>query len=228
MNEVSVNSNPTSWSDKTVKGIRVSSLNVRSLRKHIEDVRLDNVLQQSDIICLQETWLEEEILELKGYLSYFNSQGRGKGTVVYIKEGEPNIIQNKHHVQMVTSLYLQITKLSTNTLDIINIYRSQEESFNSMKRHLQNLINIKKNTLIIGDFNFCYLEKNNKLRNYLDELGFRQLVSSATHINGGLLDQVYIRQVEGIKGAMVEQMSNYYSDHDTITVHIQQEEQEEE
>ena len=78
MNEVSVNSNPTSWSDKTVKGIRVSSLNVRSLRKHIEDVRLDNVLQQSDIICLQETWLEEEILELKGYLSYFNSQDRGK------------------------------------------------------------------------------------------------------------------------------------------------------
>ena len=126
---------------------------------------------------------------------------------------------------MVTSLYLQMTKLSTNTLDIINIYRSQEESFNSTKRHLQNLINIKKNTLIIGDFNFCYLEKNNKLRNYLDELGFRQLVSSATHINGGLLDQVYIRQVEGIKGAMVEQMSNYYSDHDTITVHIQQEEQ---
>ena len=129
---------------------------------------------------------------------------------------------------MVTSLYVQITKLSTNTLDIINIYRSQEESFNSTKRHLQNLINIKKNTLIIGDFNFCYLEKNNKLRNYLDELGFRQLVSSATHINGGLLDQVYIQQVKGIEGAMVEQMSNYYSDHDTITVHIQQEEQEEE
>ena len=129
---------------------------------------------------------------------------------------------------MVTSLYLQITKLSTNTLDIINIYRSQEESFNSTKRHLQNLINIKKNTLIIGDFNFCYLEKTNNLRNYLDELGFMQLVSSATHINGGLLDQVYIQQVKDIKGAMVEQMSNYYSDHDTITVHIQQEEQEHE
>ena len=121
---------------------------------------------------------------------------------------------------MVTSPYLQLTKLSTNTLDIVNIYRSQEESFNFMKRHLQNLVNINKNTLIIGDFNFCYLEKTNNLSNYLDELGFRQLVSSATHINGGLLDQVYIRQVEGINGAMAEQMSNYYSDHDTITVHI--------
>ena len=186
------------------------------------------MLQQSDIICLQETWLEEEILELKGYLSYFNSKGRGKGTVVYIKEGEPNDIQNKHHVQMVTSPYLQVTKLSTNTLDIVNIYRSQEESFNSVKRHLQNLVNINKNTLIIGDFNFCYLEKTNNLRNYLDEQEFRQLVSNATHINGGLLDQVYIRQVEGINGAMGMQMSNYYSDHDTITVLIQQEEQEHE
>ena len=228
MNKVCVNNNPTSWSDITVKGIRVSSLNVRSLRKHLEDVRLDNVLQQSDIICLQETWLEGETLELKGYLSYFNSQGRGKGTVVYIKEGESNNIQNEHHVQMVTSPYLQLTKLSTNTLDIVNIYRSQEESFNSVKRHLQDLLNINKNTLIIGDFNFCYLEKTNNLRNYLDEQGFSQLVSNATHINGGLLDQVYIRQVEGINGAMVKQMSNYYSDHDTITVHIQQEEQEHE
>ena len=131
-------------------------------------------------------------MELKGYLSYFNSQGRGKGTVVYIKEGEPNNIQNKHHVEMVTSPYLQVIKLSTNILDIFNVYRSQEESFNSIKRHLQNLVNIKKNTLIIGDFNFCYLEKTNNLRNYLDELGFRQLVSNATHINSSLLDQVYI------------------------------------
>ena len=129
---------------------------------------------------------------------------------------------------MVTSPYLQVIKLSTNTLDIVNVYRSQEEPFNSIKRHLQNLVNIKKSTLIIGDFNFCYLEKTNNLRNYLDEQGFSQLVSNATHINGGLLDQVYIRQVEGINGAMVKQMSNYYSDHDTITVHIQQEEQEHE
>ncbi len=221
MMEVSVNSNPTSWRDPAVLGTRVSSLNVRSLRKHIKDVRLDHVLQNSDIICLQETWLERgeesqlgEPFELEGYMSHFNSQGRGKGIVVYVKEGKPV------HFQKLTTPKLQMTKLSADTLDIITIYRSQEESFISMESHLEALMDLKKNTLIVGDFNFCYLKKKNSLRNYLEGLGFRQLVSSATHIGRGLLDQAHFRQVQGMKTAKVEQMSNYYSDHDTITVLI--------
>lgn len=223
MMKVSMNSNPTSWRDPAVLGTRVSSLNVRSLRKHIKDVRSDHILQQSDIICLQETWLEKgekgELLKLEGYVSQFNSQGRGKGIAVYIKEGEPNHIQhNTYNIQNVTSTSLQMTKLSANTLDIITIYRSQEESFISMKSHLQTLVDLKKNTLIVGDLNFCYLEKKNTLSNYLERLGFMQLVSSATHISGGLLDQVHFRLVQGKKAATVEQFSNYYSDHDTITV----------
>ena len=218
MMEVSVNRNPTSWQDPTVLGTRVSSLNVRSLRKHIRDVKSDHVLQQSDIICLQETWLEKseegELLELVGYISHFNSQGRGKGIAVYIKEG------GDYHIQNVTSPFQQMTKLYSDTLDIITIYRSQDESYISIQSQLQTLLNMKKNTLIVGDFNFCYLEKTNTLRNYMEGLGFRQLVGSATHISGGLLDQVYFWQVQGEKAASVEQLSNYYSDHDTITVLI--------
>ena len=218
MMEVSVNRNPTSWQDPTVLGTRVSSLNVRSLRKHIRDVKSDHVLQQSDIICLQETWLEKseegELLELVGYISHFNSQGRGKGIAVYIKEG------GDYHIQNVTSPFQQMTKLYSDTLDIITIYRSQDESYISIQSQLQTLLNMKKNTLIVGDFNFCYLEKTNTLRNYMEGLGFRQLVGSATHISGGMLDQVYFRQVQDKRAATVEQISNYYSDHDTITVLI--------
>ena len=59
--KVSVNRNPSCWMDREkVRGLRVCSLNVRSLRKHIEDVRSDPVLQQADILFCQETWLTEE------------------------------------------------------------------------------------------------------------------------------------------------------------------------
>ena len=45
MDRVSLNSNPDRWNNMTIEGLRVSSLNVRSLRKHSEDVWLDPVLQ---------------------------------------------------------------------------------------------------------------------------------------------------------------------------------------
>ena len=184
MTEVSVNNNPTSWRNTKMLGTRVCSLNVRSLKKHINDVRSDYVLRQSDIICLQETWLERgeeesNLFELEGYVSYFNSQGRGKGIVVYIKEGK------HYNVQNITTPFLQITKLSSDTLDIIAIYRSQEESLASIEKYLQTLVDLKKSTMIVGDFNICCLQKANILSKYLIKEGFKQLVKNATHIGGG-------------------------------------------
>ena len=40
---VSLNANPCEWMDTAKVGLRVCSLNCRSLRKHIEDVRTDLV-----------------------------------------------------------------------------------------------------------------------------------------------------------------------------------------
>ena len=57
--EVSCNKNPTPWMNSEESGLRVSSLNCRSLRKHIEDVKTDDLLLRADVIALQETWLEK-------------------------------------------------------------------------------------------------------------------------------------------------------------------------
>merc|ERR1712105_177702 len=187
MMNVAVNNNPTSWNKPAIIGTRVSSLNVRSLRKHIEDVRSDPVLLQSNIICLQETWLEkgeEEsgLFELNGYTSYFTNQGQGKGMVIYIKEG------TKIDFQSITTPFLNMTKLScSDRLDIIAMYRSQEESFVSLENHLQVMVDPEKNTLIVGDFNFCYLQKANTLSKYLKAGSFKQLVRDPTHISGGMI-----------------------------------------
>ena len=55
MEKVSINMNPNSWNNPKVKGLRLSSMNIRSLHKHIQDVREDALLMKSDMICLQET-----------------------------------------------------------------------------------------------------------------------------------------------------------------------------
>ena len=215
MESVSVNKNPTSWNSVHIKGTRISSLNVRSLRKHIEDVQCDPVLLRSDMICLQETWVEQDEDEtryqIQGYHAHFNSQGRGKGLAIYLKN-------YFNCVKDIRTDSLQLSKMSSDKLDIIVVYRSQEETFLSLKNHLQTVINPSQTTLIVGDLNFCYTSKENECSIFLVKSKFEQLVQTATHIEGAILDHAYIKQKEDENPAVVELFANYYSDHDTVTV----------
>ena len=169
--KVSLNNNPGSWANQKVEGLRVASLNVSSLRKHMEDVRTDPHLKHADILCLQETWLNEEEeeenrYELEGYSSsFFLSQGRGKGIAVYVKSGL-KIKDAQHH----SSTNLQLMKICLERLEIVVIYRSKEEPFFAVVRHLQNLLNKTTPTLLIGDVNYCFTEQNDLSRYFIDIL----------------------------------------------------------
>ena len=217
MEEVSVNRNPSIW-NSSVPGTRVSYLNVRSLRKHMEDVRKEFIFKKSDLICIEETWIEpgedENVYQLEGYTTHLNSQGRGKGLAIYIKE-------NKFmHVMDLQSPYMQITKVTSERMDVISVYRSQEEPFLSMKNQVEYLIEPNITTLVVGDFNFCYKTSQNEFSSFMIQSKFNQLVEASTHIEGGLLDHAYLKCVGDQREATVELCSNYYSDHDTVTVFI--------
>ena len=168
MSKVSLNNNPGSWANPKVEGLRVASLNVRSLRKHVEDIKTDPHLKHADILCLQETWLtvEEEEgtrYELEGYYgSFFLSQGRGKGMAVFTRRGlKPKDV--RHH----NSTNLQLLKICLDGLDIISIYRSKEEPFSSVVCHLQNLLDKTTPTLLIGDVNYCFTQQNDLSRYFI-------------------------------------------------------------
>ena len=244
MDKVSVNTNPSPWMDPATLGLKVCSLNTLSLRKHMEDVRTDPVLLKSDVLCLMETWLEEgeeedERYQLEGFRGLFNSVGRGKGQAVYVKReleirgivnfAEPNI---------------QMMKIEMESLDVIAVYRSKEEPLFTAKHQLQNLIHPEKDTMVIGDINYGANEDNDFSR-YLAREGFTQLVKLPTHIRGGInicfiavnysknysnesfeitpilsgiIDQAHLRTSATKLTAQVETYSHYYSDHDSVTV----------
>ena len=167
MLKVSLNKNPVSWKNPEVKGLRISSLNVSSLRKHVEDVRTDPHLVHADVLSLLETWLNEEEenrdqYKLEGYNSFFLSQGRGKGLVVHVRSGL-KIYDTQHH----SSTHLQMLKICLEGIDVISVYRSKEEPFFSAVHHLQNLLHDTNPTLLIGDVNYCYTEQN-ELSRYLN------------------------------------------------------------
>ena len=166
MSKVSINNNPGIWANPKVEGLRVSSLNVRSLRKHVQDVQTDPYLMRADLLCLQETWLtqedeDQERYQLEGYSSLFVSQGLGKGIVVYVRSGL-EFEDIRHH----SSSNLQMLKYCLKDLDIISIYRSSDEPFSAVVHHLQNLLSKTKATLLIGDVNYCFYSEPNPLSRY--------------------------------------------------------------
>merc|ERR1712112_608653 len=217
MEKISVNKNPSPWMDPATPGMKVCSLNTLSLRKHIDDIRSDPVLLQSDILCLQETWLEDgeeknERYELEGFTSHFESVGRGKGLAVYVKKELRGVIG----ISKLGEQNIQLIKVEMRKLDVITIYRSQEEPLYQATHHLKNLVNPEKDTLVVGDFNYGAYEVNG-MSNYLAREGFSQLVTLPTHIRGGIIDHAYLRSSMTKLQAEVKTFSHYFSDHDSVT-----------
>ena len=213
--KISVNMNPCQWMDPTREGLRVCSLNTLSLRKHMEDVRSDPVLLKSDVLCLQETWLEvgeegDDRYQLDGYRVHFTSKGRGKGLAVYVKQGLTIL-----GVNTISEPNIQMCKIVMRQLDIVVIYRSQDEPFFSAAHLLKTLIDPKKDTLVVGDLNYCARKEANEMSKYLARTRFHQLVTLPTHIKGGILDQAHYRGSSTEVAAAT--FSHYFSDHDSVT-----------
>ena len=217
MNERSLNTNPTNWNKTGIDCLKIASLNVRGLKGHIQDLRSDIKLKQANIIHLQETSItdgESPDLSFANYSSHFINIGQGKGIATYYHS------EKFTHVEDVATETIQITKFSSQHIDSINVYRNQRGLPADLINNLTSLIREDKITIITGDFNICSRIKcNNNVSIHLKSLGFQQYQLGATHIQGGHIDHVYIKNCgPRLIKAETDRYSPYYSDHDGILV----------
>ena len=109
---------------------------------------------------------------------------------------------------------MQLSKFTSTILDVIVLYRSQPANFKQLNENIALMTNNDKPLLVIGDFNFCFLHKSsNSTKSYFKEEHFTQLIREPTHIDGHLLDQAYLRDINGELRCTVESHSKYYTDH---------------
>ena len=170
---------------------------------------------KSDLIVLTETWLTEESLadeySLIGYKANFNNRGRGKGIVSYYrgKFGTTRNINNDG---------FSISKMESEKLKVIGVYRSQDGDMANLINEIKSLVDSEKTTVIGGDMNVCALtQRKNLVTKSLEEMGFKQLVTQATHEDGRALDHIYIRQGKTARfDWAIEYFPKYYSDHDGV------------
>ena len=75
--------------------------------------------------------------------------------------------------------------------------------------------------MVIGDFNFCFLNGfSNPTRKYFEENNFLQLDQIPTHIEGNIIDQTHVIDIEGKYEYSMELHSKYYSDHKALALSI--------
>ena len=190
LENVSINRNPPLWEQNLEHNVKVACFNIRSINCHFKDFRVDSIFMFADIICLSETWLQEDSntdLNLDEYNVIFNSVGNGKGLATYYKKEKFKFQFN------IKETFYQITVLSSEELDVISVYRSREASISNFLNVMKNCIK-EKPTIVCGDFNLCSLEHMGKEPwMTLEEMGFTNLVNFPTHIKGGYIDHMFFR-----------------------------------
>ena len=193
---------------------KISYVNVRSLNAHLLDVIKDNIITESEIVGLGETWLcLDEKINLDGFCGYFANYGRGKGLAGFSKmslEDEPNVTA--------TNTY-SVIKLKSSHFHIIFLYLSKDYDKESVFCLLEDWIEANIPTAVIGDVNENLLE-NSKFQKFMQAIGFQQMIKEPTFEKGSILDHVYINMLMMEKNPIVEQNSCYYSDHDVISLYV--------
>ena len=222
MNSVSWNNNPSCWNKDMKEVIKILSLNCAGIKPHFEDIKTDVKLRKADIITLLETSLlendKEEEFELLGYSKSSIKSGNGKGIITFFKS------ETFTAKDTINSEQFQIAKHSHENIDVIGIYRSQIGNCSKLIQDLKQLIDERRVTIIIGDFNICYRENTlNKIPQGLKQLGFKQLVHEPTHIQGRIIDHAYLLDPSGKNYHVHERYSPYFTDHDGICVSIMNE-----
>ena len=96
------------------------------------------------------------------------------------------------------------------------MYMSSNADVEELLGVLRLLICQDKSYVIGGDFNLDLIKKrSNSLTSFLTSQGFKQLVTKATHIQGGLIDHCYARIINECSYE-IDAIGKVYSDHDSL------------
>ena len=126
----------------------------------------------------------------------------------------------KHEIDVKKDEY-QISKFQFTETDVITVYRSTDNSQSGIVTFLKDLnemINPKKKMVILRDFNISF--PDNLLSKKLLAWEFKQLVEYLSHIEGNIIDHVYISNKVDRQLVVLDHHPVCYSDYDLFTLNL--------
>ena len=206
-----INLQETKWTKPQEGCVKLCSLNTRSLNQHKQDLETDEFIMQSDIVLIQETWLNYDLNQKISNFQHFYVHGQSKGIAILSRDIPI------HNISCQTSL-CSFIKLSFSSFDIINIYRfSENSSIQEFTTEILPLLDTTRAQVVAGDFNIDLNKSpNNSFTSRILGMGFKQLVRSPTHNKGGLIDHIYFKPASGISCELFNHHTMFWSDHDCL------------
>ena len=205
----------TEWSSNKLGSVKISTINANSLHQHYKDMMKDGFITQSDIICIQETWLTENIKDESDMFHHYYINKKNEGIALLTK-------MLPVAVKTYESDLCSIIKATYDDFVILNVYRfSSTSKIDQFTLELIDFIDVAKTVLIVGDFNMNIMKISNSFTKVLEEdfegVGFKQLVARPTHQEGGLIDHIYFLSTKN-SCKFYESYPVFWSDHNCQTV----------
>ena len=212
LRERAINHQNTEWDEEKEGVIKLCTINARSLHQHYQDLNKDQFILKCDIICVQETWLQQDLVDINNKFHHYYLHGRSKG--IALMSRTPPV-----HTTRFQSENCSLLKASYIGYDIINIYRfassTQVQEFTGeVLLHLDP----GKTTVVLTDSNLDYIKcPDNFFTTSLEQRGFKQIVTTPTHILGALLDHIYFYSPSPEASCMLYKAHGvFWSDHTCI------------
>ena len=152
--------------NEKIHQIKLATLNIANLMssKKYKIKHLEAMLRDEDIkiLGLQETWLNDEILEaethIDGYVNYRQDRGgvrKGGGTSTYISNSLTVTKHESYTNTICDCVYVEIEELN---FGVINLYRppsSDANSFDDILKQIKDWVDqSSREIILVGDLNF--------------------------------------------------------------------------
>ena len=202
----------------------ISLLNTRSLQLHVKDIVAESVLMASDVLCFTETQLlpghnsSDIESELSDYHMDFNNND-DKFLSIACAVKTPVSITSHEKYSGFSLLTIKKESFLDHEISIGILYRKHANSMFDFYDNLRELVTGFDIDILLGDFNIDYFDKSSDLDDVLST--YRMIVSKPTHIDGSLLDHMYIKK-ELLSYCHVASAVKciFFSDHDIVKIKI--------
>ena len=159
--------------DLSLEGcIKISHLNVRGIKSHKNDLRLDSCVQESDVLCLCETFLRNEEIFCGEFIgredmSVFRIERPQQERDVHTPRGSGGILVAIRHdlkpvlLESKNSPHLELLAIEINRVHgqllLVTLYRPPNGNIEVFLQDLEKLLNdlyaVHTDCVILGDFN---------------------------------------------------------------------------
>ena len=201
------------------RGFKMASLNIASLLKHIDEVRIILDKQNIDVLAINETRLDDNISDLEVNVRGYDIIRRdrplngklGGGVCFYIQSNINYSIWKDLKNQLLEILPIEIRKPNSKPFVVTTWYRpphSPVELFSHLDTLFGKLDSENIELFLMGDMNF-----NLALLNVTDIYGLKQLINEPTRITPStstLIDLIFTNQPNNVN------CSGVSSDHSFI------------